>query len=67
MPLLLVTNNFVPTFFPMAHWWNDHSQALFPGALVRLMDANFEQGYHVLGELPTKDWAGIGSSVKSSW
>jgi len=61
--VLLITNNFVPTFFPMAHWWNAHSLSLFPGALVRLMDANFESGYQMLGEMPTEDWAGIGFGV----
>jgi hypothetical protein len=61
--VLLVTNNFVPTFFPMAHWWNTHALSLFPGALVRLMNANFEGGYEVLGEMPTEDWAGLGFGV----
>ncbi len=61
--VLLITNNFVPTFFPMAHWWNAHALSLFPGALVRLMDANFERGYEILGEMPTEDWAGIGFGV----
>jgi hypothetical protein len=61
--VLLVTNNFVPTFFPMAHWWNEHALSFFPAALVRLMNANFEDGYHVLGEMPTEDWAGIGFGI----
>jgi hypothetical protein len=61
--VLLITNNFVPTFFPMAHWWNAHSLSLFPGALVRLMNANFEGGYEILGEMPTEDWAGLGFGV----
>jgi len=61
--VLLLTNNFVPTFFPMAHWWNAHALSLFPGALVRLMNANFEHGYEMLGEMPTEDWAGLGFGV----
>ncbi|HWD93219.1 MAG TPA: hypothetical protein VG938_12820 [Verrucomicrobiae bacterium] len=61
--VLLVTGNFVPTIFPMAGWWNQHAQAYFPGALVRLMDANFELGYNTLGELPIEDAAGIGFGV----
>ena len=61
--VLLITNNFVPTFFPMAHWWNAHALSHFPGALVRLMNANFEGGYEVLGEMPTEDWAGLGFGV----
>jgi hypothetical protein len=61
--VLLVTNNFVPTFFPMAHWWNEHALSHFPSALVRLMDANFEVGYNTLGEMPTEDSAGIGFGI----
>jgi len=61
--VLLVTNNFVPTFFPMAHWWNEHALSHFPGALARLMNANFEGGYNILGEMPTEDWAGIGFGI----
>jgi len=61
--VLLFTNNFVPTFFPMAHWWNEHALSHFPGALARLMDANFEGGYNTLGEMPTEDWAGIGFGI----
>jgi hypothetical protein len=61
--VLLVTGNFVPTIFPMAGWWNQHAQAFFPGALLRLMDANFELGYNTLGELPIEDAAGLGFGV----
>jgi hypothetical protein len=61
--VLLVTNNFVPTFFPMANWWNEHALSVFPRALVRLMDANFEPGYQILGEMPTEDNAGIGFGI----
>ncbi len=61
--VLLFTNNFVPTFFPLAGWWNQHALSHFPGGLVRLMDANFEGGYNILGEMPTEDWAGLGFGV----
>ena len=61
--VLLVMNNFVPTFFPMAHWWNEHALSLLPRGLVRLMDGNFEAGYHNLGEIPTEDSSGIGFGV----
>jgi hypothetical protein len=61
--VLLVTGNFVPTIFPMAGWWNQHALGYFPGALVRLMDANFEMGYNNLGELPIEDAAGLGFGV----
>lgn len=61
--ILLLTNNFVPTFFPVAGWWNQHALSYFPGALVRMMNANFEAGYNALGEMPTEDWAGIGFGI----
>ena len=61
--VLLITNNFVPTFFPMAHWWNEHALSIFPGALVRLMNNNFEEGYYTLGEIPTEDSSGIGFGI----
>jgi hypothetical protein len=61
--VLLVTNNFAPTFFPVAHWWNEHALAHFPAALARLMNANFEGGYNALGELQTEDSAGIGFGI----
>ncbi|HEX4264136.1 MAG TPA: hypothetical protein VH597_07340 [Verrucomicrobiae bacterium] len=61
--VLLVTENFVPTIFPMAGWWNHHGSMFFPSALIRLMDANFEFGYNNLGELPIEDAAGLGFGV----
>jgi hypothetical protein len=61
--VLLITNNFVPTFFPMARWWNAHALTIFPVALVRLMNANFEAGYEVLGEMPIEDSSGIGFGI----
>jgi hypothetical protein len=61
--VLLVVDNFAPTFFPMAHWWNEHAHAFLPGALARLMDANFEAGYEWLGEMPTEDSSGIGFGI----
>jgi len=61
--VLLVTNNFVPTFFPLAHWWNEHALSHFPGWLARLMNANFEEGFNSLGELPTEDATALGFGV----
>lgn len=61
--VLLFTGNFVPTFFPMAGWWNHHALEHFPAALVRLMNANFEQGYNTLGEMPSEDSCGIGLGI----
>jgi hypothetical protein len=58
--LLLLLNNFVPPLFPPAGWWNQHALSLLPNVLVAPLTANFQPGFHVLGELPTEDWAGIG-------
>ena len=40
--LLLFTNNFVPTFFPLAGWWNRSALALLPRAIAGPLEANFE-------------------------
>jgi hypothetical protein len=61
--VLLLIGNFTPTLFPMAGWWNHHALSYFPHALVRLMDANFEAGYIILGELPIEDSAGLGFGI----
>ncbi len=58
--LLLVFNNFLPPLFPLAGWWNQHALSILPHFLVAPMVANFEPGFHSVGELPTEDWAGIG-------
>jgi hypothetical protein len=58
--LLLLLNNFVPPLFPLAGWWNQHALSVPPHFLVAPMMANFEQGFQMLPELPTEDWAGIG-------
>ena len=58
--LLLLSNNFVPTFFPVAGWWNRSALSILPHALTAPMVANFEQGFIFLGEMPTEDWAGLG-------
>lgn len=57
---LLLAKNFVPPFFPQASWWNDNALKVLPHFIVGPMVANFEQGFHVLGELPTEDGTGIG-------
>ncbi|HNZ74997.1 MAG TPA: hypothetical protein PKN20_02615 [Verrucomicrobiota bacterium] len=61
--LLLFTNNFVPTFFPLAGWWNRSALALLPRAIAGPLEANFEGGFMMLGEMPTEDWAGLGFGV----
>ena len=58
--LLLLSNNFVPTFFPLAGWWNRSALSLLPHALTGPMLANFEDGFMGLGEMPTEDWVGLG-------
>jgi hypothetical protein len=57
---LLLLNNFAPPFFPMAGWWNQSALTILPAWMVRPLRANFEEGWHLLGELPTEDWAGLG-------
>lgn len=61
--LLLLSNNLCPPVFPLAGWWNQHVLQILPGALVGPMVRNFEDGFHVLWELPTEDWAGVGAGV----
>ena len=62
---LLLMKNFVPPFFPQAAWWNQAAPSLLPRAIVSRMDANFEEGYYGLGEMPIEDTTGIGFGI--SW
>jgi hypothetical protein len=57
---LLLLKNFVPPFFPLAGWWNQSALSILPRPIVVPMVANFEQGFHVIGEMPTEDSTGIG-------
>ena len=57
---LLLMKNFVPPFFPQATWWNDSALKITPHFIIGPMMANFEQGFHVIGEMPTEDGTGIG-------
>src|ERR1039458_6714081 len=61
--LLLLSNNFVPTFFPLAGWWNQSALSILPHALTAPMMANFEEGFMALGEMPTEDWVGVGCGL----
>jgi hypothetical protein len=61
--LLLLQNNLCPPLFPFAGWWNQNALRLLPGFITRPLNANFEQGYQNLWELPTEDWAGVGAGV----
>ncbi len=58
--LLLLLNNFLPPLFPLAGWWNAHILSVLPHFLTAPMEANFEEGFQSLPELPTEDWAGFG-------
>jgi hypothetical protein len=58
--LLIAFNNFIPPLCPLAGWWNQHALTILPQFIVAPMQANFEAGFHVIGELPTEDAAGIG-------
>jgi hypothetical protein len=60
---LFLLHNLVPPFFPMAGWWNAHALTLLPHWLVGPVQANFESGFHIVGELPTEDWVGLGMGV----
>jgi hypothetical protein len=61
--LLFLMSNFAPPFFPLAGWWNQNALSILPHAIVAPMVANFEQGFHILGELPTEDATGIGFGI----
>lgn len=60
---LLLLNNLCPPFFPMAGWWNQHALQLLPGVMVGPLVKNFEESFHMLWELPTEDWTGLGAGV----
>jgi hypothetical protein len=63
--LLLAFNNFIPPLCPFAGWWNQNALAILPLFIVAPMSANFEQGFHAIGELQTEDLAGIGFGVSA--
>lgn len=56
----LISNNFVPPFFVLAGWWNQHFAQVLPQLWVKAAENNFDIGFFWLGELPTEDWAGLG-------
>jgi hypothetical protein len=61
--LILLFNNFLFTFFPFASWWNTHALTILPHAIVSPLVANFEDGFHIVGEIPTEEYAGIGFGI----
>ncbi len=62
---LLMLKNFAPPFFPFARSWNQSVLSILPHGLADPMVANFEPGFHNLGELPIEDGAGVGFGI--SW
>jgi hypothetical protein len=60
---LLLVKNLAPPFFPAARWWNQSALSLLPHAVTDPMVANFEAGFHILGEFPVEDSAGLGFGV----
>ena len=62
---LLLLKNLAPPIFPLARWWNQSALSVLPQAVVAPMVANFEAGFHTLGELPTEDAAGLGFGVSA--
>ena len=62
---LFFLDNLVPPFFPAAGWWNQNALSFLPQWLVGPLVANFETSFHMLWELPTEDWVGVGFGL--SW
>jgi hypothetical protein len=61
--VLFIVENLAPPFFPLAGWWNQNALSILPHAIVAPLVANFEDGFHRLGELPTEDATGIGFGI----
>src|SRR6185369_13320905 len=61
--LIFLLDNFVFPFFPSARWWNANALNFLPRPISAPMTANFEEGFHILGELPTEDWCGMGFGI----
>jgi len=60
--VMFLVSNFVPTFFPLAGWWNRTVPARLPEGISGLIH-HFEAGFSNLGELPTEEWSGLGFGV----
>jgi len=61
--LAILIGNFTPAIFPWAGWWNSSFLELFPSRIVTVLNANFERGFHAVGELPMEEWSGLGFGV----
>ena len=57
---MFLWGNFVPPLFPAAGWWNQSALSMLPGNLASVVSANFEPGFHQVGEIPTEERAGAG-------
>ena len=57
---MVLCSNFVPTFFPLAGWWNNSIMSALPLGVSSLLRANFEQNFYQLGEIPIEEQAGLG-------
>ena len=60
---LLILKNFLPPLFPWAGWWNQHGPEVLPHAMIQAMKRSFEPDSHVVGEIPTEEWAGLGFGI----
>ena len=56
----LLLDNFTPTVFPLAAWWNQHVPLWAPPSVMAAFNDNFDPCFFLLGEVPTEDWAGLG-------
>jgi len=65
--MLLPFSNLVPPVFPLAGFWNQHSDNLFSPALARRLHDCFEQGgaFFAAGEMEIEEDAGLGFGVTS--
>jgi hypothetical protein len=63
--LLIGFNNFIPPLCPFAGWWNQNALTILPHFIVAPMQANFENGFHIIGELPIEDSAGVGLGLSA--
>jgi hypothetical protein len=61
--LILLLHNLLFPLFPLARWWNAHALGLLPHSIAAPLNRNFEDGFHIVGELPTEDWSGLGFGV----
>ena len=59
----LVADNFVPTVFPLAGWWNQQFPTWLTASLMATFKHNFDPGFFIIGEMPTEDWAGLGFGI----